>query len=58
MEVLGLGAHVGGCQNAGPLSRSLNIRDRIIMGTQETRMHFDKRPCKGFPTLDDSGGRA
>ena len=51
-------AHMGGCQNYGPFLGTLNIRGRIIIGTQKgtiilttTHIEYEKydQPCL-FPS--------
>ena len=37
-------AHMVGCQNYGPFLGTLNIRGRIIIGTQKGTIIFDNQP--------------
>ena len=37
---------VGGCQNYGPFLGTLNIRCRILTGTQKRDQNFDNHKCR------------
>ena len=45
METTIMGS-MGGCQNYGPFLGTLNIRGRIIIGTQEKDHDFDNHPYR------------
>ena len=53
--------HMGGCQNYGPFSGTLNIRGRIIIGTQKRDHNFDNQPyllkVASWPLSRPSGQR-